>query len=326
MINPILDEVFTYSPNNDLVGIELPREGLNNQRIALYGLMAYCMENQRSALFPKYCIDHVPKPFFDVQSPLDYLAYSMRLFYYYARAKAFRPRVPFSNVFAPHFFNYQFSFHQVSETLSFKDALCLGFNRLPLVVDREEYKRIFISIGFSQYVLDLSAELIGKLNNLCTGSFNCVSLRLEKDWLHYINSQRFAGEPSEVALFTEKNFLNQMLSLSRITGVYSFYCCTDLRDLSIPFDRFKYKAAKRGISLYNKRDLGLSIQSSRSSLVSASIDYLIALKSFAYLGSTRSTFSNLLYLDNHLSTNTSHYDYVMNLSLDHPVLRSSLIV
>ena len=321
-----LDLRTSDTSNHEYIGMEFPREGLNNQRIALFGLLSYCKENDRCALIPNYCIDHVPKPFMNSHGFLEYLSFCTKLFYYYSRVKVLKPRIPLSQIFAIQYNNCSIRRSRVIQRLSFKEALYFGFSRLKFVYNDELYKRIFSSISFTPEIFEITADIMNLVRQRVNGSYNCVSLRLEKDWLQYINSSRFVGNRSEINFFTKSNILNQMVSLSELTGISSFYCCADLNDLSIPFDLFKIEAARYGISLFTKLDFRLSFLSSLSSLTSASIDYLIALHSVAYLGSSRSTFSNLISLDSRLLRLTSHRDYVMNSELNHPVLRTDHIV
>ena len=321
-----LEYLTSHTSNYELCSLEFPREGLNNQRIALFGLLTYCMENDRCALIPKFCIDHVPKPFMNSHGFFEYLLFGIKLSYYYSRVKILKPRIPLNQIFVIEHNNCSYRRSRAFQMLSFKDALYFGFSRLKLVCNDQAYKRIFSSISFSPDILQITADIMKHFGKSVNGSFNCVSLRLEKDWLQYINSRRFVGDRSEIKFFTKSNILNQMVLLSELTGISSFYCCADLNDLSISFTNFKIEAARYGLSLYTKRDFRLPFLSSLSSLTSASIDYLIALQSVAYLGSTRSTFSNLISLDSRISNLTSHRDYVMNSVLNYPVLRTHSIV
>lgn len=314
----LIDDFTAY----DSVGMKCPREGLNNQRIALFGLLAYCMEKNKYASIPNYCIDHIPKPFCDSKSASDLLCFCYQLLIYYIRAKLFKPRIPLAKVFSFNSDYLQLSHITPSEILSFKQALYIGFDRLSSIIQNDDYKRLFKSISFSPYVSSIVADVLRFRNPFVMGSFNCVSLRLEKDWLRYVNSKSFVGEPFEIKLFTKSNILNQMVELSRVTGISSFYCCFDHNDLSFSFDQFKIEAKSRGVFVFSRLDIECTRKLSISSLSSASIDYVIALKSVAYLGSTRSTFSNLIALDSYLLANNEHSDYAMNLALNQPILRS----
>lgn len=306
----------------DSVGMDCPREGLNNQRIALYGLLAYCMENNKYVSIPNYCIDHIPKPFLKSKSFPEILRYCNQLFYYYLRSKLFKPRISLAKVFS---FNSDNSLHchaTPSQILPFKQALYIGFDKLASIAHSEDYKRLFRSISFAPNISSIVTDVLCFSNSFANGAYNCISLRLEKDWLRYINSKSFVGDPSEICLFTKSNILNQMVELFQATGVNSFYCCFDHNDLPFPFEQFRIEANSRGIFAFSKRDLEFTRTLPTSSLASASIDYIIALHSVAYLGSTRSTFSNLIALDSYLSGNNQHRDYAMNLALNQPILRT----
>lgn len=306
--------------SSDCVGMECPREGLNNQRIALYGLLAFCMENDKDVAIPSYCIDHTPKPFFDANGFIDMLKFYNCLAKYYIKSKAFKPRILLNQIFSLDGLHGVSRNSSTSSFLTFKQALYFGFSRLRAIADSEEHKKLFRAISFSPHLLSISTGILQLLH--INGSFNCASLRLEKDWLRYINSKDFAGEPWEIPLFTPSNILNQIEELCKLTDVWTCYCCVDLDDLPFTFDKFKLEAKYRGISLVTKRDFPAPRKSAYSSLVSASIDYIIALRSVAYLGSTRSTFSNLVALDTFLSGNMAHHDYIMNKVLNLPLLRT----
>ena len=76
-----------------------------------------------------------------------------------------------------------------------------------------------------------------------------------------------------------------------------FLLLFDHTNLSISFEHLKTEAALCDILLLSNHDLKFNQDPLLSSLSRSSIDYMFALKSVAYLGSTRSTFSNLIALD-----------------------------
>jgi len=297
--------------NSKLISVEPTREGLNNQRIALFGLLAYAFENNLTPLLPCRCIDHIPKPLLNKLSLTSLPFYTSQLFKYYLKSKIFKPYIDIDKVFS---FDPCLSLEQSAcfstPQISFKDALSVGFRSLSNILDKPYLKELFLSIRFSEHSCTLSDRVI---SSLCqSGEYNSVGLRLEYDWLRYIRSPHFPGRASEIQLYSPENFLVTMQKISDLTGVRKYYCCCDVNDFPIRLTDLKRMAKQVGLKLMFRSDFSDLIPEQASSLLASAIDYQVSLKSRAYLGSTRSTFSNLLALEASLLNFSWHADFIMN--------------
>ena len=203
--------------------------------------------------------------------------------------------------------------------LSFRQALSFGFSRLSYVLSDYRYKSFFNSITFSSPIKDLFSESYSLISSYERRLQLCIS----SPW------ERLVAIPSLVNVCRrplKSHFSQRTISLIKFWNslalqAFVLSIVVDHTDLSISFEHLKTEAALCDILLLSNHDLKFNQDPLLSSLSRSSIDYMFALKSVAYLGSTRSTFSNLIALDSFLYS-SPHSDYVMNLSLNNPVLRT----
>ncbi|WP_027488257.1 O-fucosyltransferase family protein [Allorhizobium undicola] len=133
---------------------------------------------------------------------------------------------------------------------------------------------------------------IDRITNSLPPQVAAMQLRIERDWLAY--AQRKGWRDGAVKGGCE-TVLNHYRIFDKIAaseeGITTIFACCDEDDLTIPPDVIRQDAKERGIDLIFKSDFVINCT---SRLQRSVIDFGICLKLNKYVGTPRSTFSNIL--------------------------------
>jgi hypothetical protein len=257
--------------------------GINNQKFALLGLLHQCL-TKRTAIALPAIVDFTP-------------------------GGTTFPTRPFDQVFDIEAFRMAleiFETNQASGGRPVDSWECFkGGTRLA--------DRIHIRDETAGRLVKAFFHFLTPLAKPPSGAFDAVvQLRVERDWIAYANERmRSYLVPDEVLLLDPIEILAS--AKSSLNGIERVYVCYDDRNVDFKFDALRESARDRlGVSLFSKRDFGADFDLSNLDL--SLIDFEVAATSKVFVGTTRSTFSNLAALTAYSKGITQRTDWVYNLS------------
>ncbi|MGG7517873.1 hypothetical protein ACQ3G6_08315 [Allorhizobium undicola] len=137
-----------------------------------------------------------------------------------------------------------------------------------------------------------------------------MQLRIERDWLAYAERK---GWRDGVISGGSEAVLNHIRIFDKIaasdSGINTIFACCDEDDLTIPSKVVRMDAKERGIDLIFKSDFSINCV---SRLQKSVIDFGLCLKLNQYVGTPRSTFSNILCMVKAFEISSSPEHYVFD--------------
>lgn len=282
--------------------MESPREGLNNQRIAILGFLILCSEKGYEPILPKYCIDHIPKNH-NFQNVTNILLHPVAYASYYFQAKIKKPKVALVDIYHESLFD-ALDVKPIStfpatnkrlyriEKISFSKSLAIGFRLLQTSEITPESKEILKFLRASSSISLIAKKCIEQL----TLPIIAVGFRLEQDWIRHINSNIYTGSAMDREIFTVHNILSTLSNLRDDTGIGSFYLCCDSYNLTCTQQQVFDLASQLDINVYFQQHFRHPLYEFKSSISRSIFDFEIALSCTGWIGSDKSTFNNMIQL------------------------------
>lgn len=284
--------------------------GLNNQKLALLGLAAIAQEEGKRLRLPEMLVDFTPMPR-GVQAP--------------------RVELPISSVFDTVKLTEILREHNLlaegpaTETRSYQECFKAGNAVVRRLTTSRDFSGAFASQFLRAFHPAPALALIAQkaLKKLPLPQTLALQLRIERDWREYLLRKSRAGElssPNVEELSTDPGrILSKVSACHDLAGRSVIFACCDEDDLEQSHAELRQIAAEHRYQLVFKSDIiGSSTPSSR--LMRSVVDFSICLELDAYIGLSRSTFSNMLCLVK--ATSDPHpQHYIYNTPDDHVRLR-----
>jgi hypothetical protein len=126
-----------------------------------------------------------------------------------------------------------------------------------------------------------------------------LQLRIERDWQEYL-IKKFGNinvlrENEEITVDIDRIF-GKCSKTDGLKNRKNIWCCSDEDDLLLSKDHIRAHAEQYGFNLFFKSDLPKSINIPLERTKRSVIDFSVCMGLKAYVGTTRSTFSNQLFL------------------------------
>ena len=310
-------EMSTKQMKKKIARMQLPREGLNNQRISILGFLILCSEQGYEPIIPKYCIDHISKNYV-FQNPINFLFHLITWAKYYFKSKIMKPKLLLSDIYHKDLFD-TFTMKPVSgfsrsilfyriKNISFSKSLLHGFMHLEKETTRSEVtaetKKILKCLSASSEIRSIAENAMELLPSPILG----VGFRLEKDWIRHINSKLYTGSLTDQAIFTPHNIFNTLNNLRDATGIYNFYLCCDSSNLTCTHQEAYNYAKKYNINIYFQHHFSDILNKFKSIISLSMFDFEIASLCNGFVGSDKSTFNNMVKLYSSVNaTKKMHY-------------------
>jgi hypothetical protein len=272
-----------------IVGTEILQVGLNNQRIAIAGLVALSHQNNFVAKIPEYLVEFTPKDG-KLLSALD--------------------EIPIWEVFDRETFGKITDEHmtltlEASESIGMWDCFRNGAAAITRCLstaeevrgDRAALSNIMHTIA-NRDLQSIADQISGWLDPQQTLA---LQLRIERDWQEHLlrkfGSINFRDERNHTTVDPNIIFakLRATKEFSKISKVWA---CCDEADLTIEKDELKEVGRKFNFEILFKTDLPKEYALPNSRVKSSMIDFAICLNMQNYVGLNLSTFSNLLFIMN----------------------------
>ncbi|WP_435171402.1 hypothetical protein [Falsirhodobacter sp. 1013] len=266
----------------DIYGITPIVSGLNNQRIALLGLIGIAHLEGAKVSLPKTLVDYTPLP--QDQTPKEH------------------PTLPFDAVFDEAHLRQGlqaydiFSDEAATEILPHDDCFRIGSEYLSALAG---------SHGDAQIVADFlkfcraAPELrdVAKKALALAGDQPplMLQLRIERDWRDYLLRRPHRSDDGETTVDPRRIF-GKIGNTPALADHRLVLACCDEGDLLQTRDELKKDAADFELNLVFKSEIEEQLELPTSRLQRSAIDFEMCLMSDRYVGLTRSSFSNMVCL------------------------------
>ncbi|MBA8904881.1 hypothetical protein [Aminobacter ciceronei] len=247
--------------------------GLNNQRLCLLGLVRSAADQDAEAVIPSELVDFTPVP---------------------KRGQVRHTgRLPIWDIFDREavedgLSDLAVSFEGTADMLTMQECFRRGSDALKS--DYERSSAILRAFRPSKIVTEHANRVVAWL-----GDFTALQLRIERDWREYV-LRKFGAD----GVYSDGEYLTTDPDdiFVRVTFTpdisETIWACCDEDDLVEPKDTLKRIAEKYGLRLVFKSDLPSHLAYPAHRLTRSAIDFAVAVNSPAYIGLTRSTFSEMV--------------------------------
>lgn len=255
------------------------RSGLNNQKFSILGGIAFAMENGGKFRAPEYLVD------FDPDLP--------------------GSEIEFSACFDKDVFESALKELNLFQSEIVEDAVYLNAGDMFKHGCGLQRKTPFSSdfgkaLNFSMNSMVPSENLkkISKEISMHVSGGICLQLRIESDWQRYMR-KKIADHgllDGEEAVLSAEEIFSKIYNYPDLRKFKLIYACCDELDLIESKDDIRSVGGRFGFDIIFKSDLVANIDLSlpKSKFQNSIIDFDVALGANAYVGLTRSTFSNCL--------------------------------
>ena len=277
-----------------VVCIDEFRGGLNNQKMILAGCFVLAKEKGAKVRLPEQIVNFIPTTEGHKRDPLRFAdVFDQEIF---LRA------IP-SNMITD-------DVNEVTEVLSWKTCFVRGGQALERLDDLARNVVVhLVASAELQKIADQIVEWLRPMNPFA------LQLRIERDWQEYL-MKKFGGTnlvvgSQEITVDVDRIF-EKCAKTDDLQGRSSVWCCCDEEDLLVSKDILKAQAALMGYKIYFKTDLPSSISIPLERTKKSILDFSVCMGLDIYVGLTRSTFSNQLFLINQngkCAKGAKHYIY-----------------
>jgi hypothetical protein len=277
-----------------VVSIDEFRGGLNNQKMILAGCFVLAKEKGARVRLPQQIVNFIPTAEGNKKEPL--------LFSEVFDQATFLKVISSSMIAGDR--------DEVTEVLSWKTCFERGGKALSNsdALARNVVAHLVASTEL-QEIADQIIEWLRPMNPFA------LQLRIERDWQEYL-VKKFGGfnlivGSQEITVDVDR-ILGKCAKTNDILDRSSIWCCCDEEDLLVSKDVLKAQAALFGYKLYFKTDLPSNIILPQERTKKSVVDFAVCMGLDTYVGLTRSTFSNQLFLMNQFgkcAKGAKHYIY-----------------
>lgn len=268
-----------FDKKDSYISVRPKPSGLNNQIMCLFGLISDAITTNRKLVLPR-TLRNISFNDCSKRSVVDF----KEVFDVDGLVKCLREFDLISD-----FIFYDELDNSQIELLNTGEAFKTGVKFKDSILKNEKYYPLITSISPSKSVLAAATDLIKKMPD----KYISLQLRIEKDWQNYLDRKYSGGVDNESEfLSTDFRKILKKISYTRNLPSKYIYACCDEDDLPVSKEILKETASEYGLNLNFKSDFlpgGLG-----GSLRDSLMDFSICMKSKAYIGLTRSTFSNNL--------------------------------
>ncbi len=265
--------------------------GINNQKMALMGLFAIAKDRGAAVCLPEI-VDFTPGVFEPNRRRFDKVFNFDTLKFYFGSTSESHP----------------------SEIISASTAFQRGAELIHGIA-RQDVSSAILACRLLKSLSPMEAVLsaVACVQTIDIGAV--VQLRVEKDWIHYA-ATRLAQRASSYELTSTDpmDILKRIVNSGVVEGDKAVYLCLDERNIDFDINDLKsWSQTSFNIELVLKSDL-LRDRSLLNSNANASlVDFHVAALADIFVGTSRSTFSNLVALRAAIDSSPSRKDFIYNL-------------
>lgn len=293
---------------HDVYGITPITSGLNNQRIALLGLIGIAYLEGAKVALPKELVDYTPLPS--------------------EKKLAENTAIPIGDVLDEAYLRRGLSSYGIlsdeepTEILSHDECFKQGNIFLPLIFEGGEDAKILASFlshcRGSAELRDLAQQALALAGNQKPVM---LQLRIERDWCDYLAKRQKRTDGGETTTDPRRIF-GKISRTPELRDHSVVLACCDEDDLLQDQTDLKNDARDFGLTLIFKSDIEKHTSFPPSRLKRSAIDFEMCLMTERYVGLTRSSFSNMVCLLKSLETAPEHPEhYIYNAKGDCVVRR-----
>lgn len=262
----------------NVVSVDELRGGLNKQKMILAGLFVLARSKAAKVLLPLHIVNFMPTTEGYKREPL--------LFSEVFDRDAFLNAVPPGMIACDS--------DELTEVLSWKACFESGGQAL----DRSDDLAVNVVTHLvASNKLQKTADQI--VEWLRPFKVFALQLRIERDWQEYLVKKFGASnliiEDQEITVDVDRIFRKCKNTQSLFDYDY-IWCCCDEDDLLLSIEEIKAKGTSAGYKLYFKTDLPEHIRMPNERTKRSAIDFAVCIGLSHYVGLSRSTFSNQLFL------------------------------
>ena len=254
--------------------------GLNNQRIALLGLVVTARELGARVRLPVALADYSPEA-----GELQRLVPLEEILDKETMVAFLRDEDLFTEAPANEILHLRNAFQ--------RGARYLGRLKPGFAAAEEPACRFFAAAAIAPNLRATADEVVTALGGR---QVPALQLRVERDWLRYVAGRKTpSGDEAEEHLPTDPGeILAKVLATEPFRDIERILACCDEADLPTPANELADEMRARfGIELKFKRDVEESVDVPEGLLARAAVDFQVCLTVERYVGLTRSTFSNM---------------------------------